>query len=137
MNNTAALTILYVDDDSDDVDIFCDALRMIDQSITCMTARDGQEALKLLDRTAIKPDYIFLDINMPVMNGRQCLTELKKQQKLKHIPVVMYSTTTNALEKTQCFKLGAYKFLIKQDSYAKLCRELAEILGVNRPKSLN
>jgi CheY-like chemotaxis protein len=99
-----------------------------------MTARDGEEALALLGHSPVKPDFIFLDINMPVMDGKQCLMALKQQQDLRHIPVIMYSTTSNPMEKAQCFKMGANKFLVKQDSYAKLCRELEDILKTD-PKT--
>jgi CheY-like chemotaxis protein len=122
------MIIVYVDDDRDDVDIFCDALRTVNQAIRCMIARDGEEALTLLEHTPVKPNFIFLDINMPVMNGKECLVELKRRQELKNIPVIMYSTTTSSAERAQCFKMGAHKFLIKHDSYAKLCKELEEII---------
>ena len=122
------MVILYVDDDFDDIEIFCDAVRSVNPTATCFIARDGLEALTLLEKMEQKPDYIFLDINMPVMNGKHCLMELKSRPDLCHIPVFMYSTSSNPIEKGECFKLGALKFLIKHYEYNKLVKELRETL---------
>ena len=63
------MVVLNVDDDHEDREFFCDALREIDPSVVCLIAASGMEALALLqDRDAL-PDYIFLDINMPMMDG--------------------------------------------------------------------
>jgi CheY-like chemotaxis protein len=78
-----AMTILYADDDKDDRDLLSEALEQIDPSISCITAHDGKEALSILQENRTLPDYIFLDVNMPVMDGKKCLTELKKNSKLK------------------------------------------------------
>jgi CheY-like chemotaxis protein len=105
------MTILYADDDKDDRDLLAEALEQIDPSISCITAHDGKEALNILQENKTLPDYIFLDVNMPVMDGKKCLTELKKDSKLKNIPVIIFSTTTNTQEILHLFQLGASEFL--------------------------
>ena len=70
---------LVADDDEDDRFFFLEALRSIDPGITCMLASNGREALTLLQSDFFSlPDYIFLDLNMPLMNGLKCLEEIKK-----------------------------------------------------------
>ena len=86
-----------VDDDADDVSIFKEILREVNPSIALVSAADGQEALKFLKHQQDNyPDVIFLDLNMPRMNGKECLSELKKdphqpRQKPHHLlPVDRY-----------------------------------------------
>ena len=72
-------TLMIVDDDSDDRDFFSRALNKIDSSAECLFAVNGEDALKIL-RNGIKrlPDFIFLDLNMPRMDGKTCLSGEKK-----------------------------------------------------------
>jgi CheY-like chemotaxis protein len=86
------------------------------------------EALKILQRDQLLPDYIFLDINMPFMNGQKCLTELKSNPVYSKIPVVMYSTTSNEQQIEECRILGA-SFLTKPNSFSELLRVLRPILA--------
>jgi CheY-like chemotaxis protein len=113
------LTILLVDDDTDDIDIFNDALKQIDNSITLITAHNGHDALQLLSSDILeKPDHIFLDINMPLMNGLDCLDKIRNQEKLA-IPVTIYSTSKNYQEYNRSIQLGA-EFLQKPHDYSHL-----------------
>jgi CheY-like chemotaxis protein len=115
------MTILYADDDRDDREFMAEALSKIDPSISCQTASDGQHALELLRKSIELPDYIFLDINMPVMDGKQCLVELKNENRFKDIPVVIYSTTQNSTEINQMYRLGAASFIQKPNNFTELC----------------
>src|SRR5690606_28093529 len=85
---------LIVDDDTEDQELFIDVVREVDPSIECISAFTGEEALTLLreDSPAL-PDYIFMDLNMPRLNGVQCLSKIKKMQYLQHIPVLLYTTS--------------------------------------------
>jgi CheY-like chemotaxis protein len=122
------MVILYVDDDDEDWDFFNDAIKQIDPTIECTMASNGMAALDLLNSHSTLPDFIFLDINMPLMDGKTCLIELKKSDKFRHIPVVMYSTTSDTREINECYKLGAFDFLIKPNVFQKLCEDLDSIL---------
>ncbi len=68
--------ILLADDDMDDTEMFCEALADIDESIICHCAVNGSDALRILDGLKELPSVIFLDLNMPLMNGWDCLTHL-------------------------------------------------------------
>ena len=126
------MIILNVDDDQEDREFFCDALREIDSSIVCLVAGSGMEALSLLKKQTILPDYIFLDINMPLMDGKQCLRALKQIPEFQTIPVIMYSTSTDSREIRECYKLGAEDFLIKPHSYEKLVNDLTSIFALSK-----
>jgi CheY-like chemotaxis protein len=86
--------LLIADDDEDDRLLFCEAVKEIEPSAECFTAINGEDALEKL-RSGLQqlPDYIFLDLNMPRMNGFRCFEELKQDDKLKDMPVVIFSTT--------------------------------------------
>jgi len=117
---------LLVDDDSDDSELFCEALHEVDTSIHCHFALDGNEALNMLQE--INPSVIFLDINMPGMNGWDCLTKLKSSEESKHIPVIMYSTSSHKTEVEKAFTLGALSFFSKPNDYKQLKAMLLEVV---------
>lgn len=132
------MTILYADDDFDDQAFVLEAFRDIDPSIYCLTVCDGREAIDLLNKIEPLPDFIFLDINMPVMGGRECLVELKKSERFKEIPVVVLSTTSDPLEIKFYYELGALSFMHKPDSLKKLYTTLNMFLNMvgNKNNSL-
>src|SRR3954447_1638284 len=86
-------TLLIVDDDPDDTQLFCEAVSKINNTFHCYSAATGEEALQLLKSAIVKPDFIFLDLNMPRMGGKQCLIQLKKDPRFTKIPIVIYSTS--------------------------------------------
>lgn len=122
--------VFIVDDDTDDREFFCEALHEIDENIQCICAGNGNEAIAMLNQpqTAM-PDYIFLDLNMPCLSGKQCLSIIKNTQKLCHIPVIMFSTTRQFREAEETKQLGAALFLAKPASYSELKRNLSLILS--------
>lgn len=123
------MTIFYADDDSDDCLLLRDALCKIDPSIRCIVASDGAEALRLLRDGTIRPHYIFLDVNMPGTDGKKCLVELKKDSRLKNIPVVMCSTISDHEEIRMLIGLGATHF-IQKSSLGDMCSALRMFIGL-------
>src|SRR5688500_4429665 len=120
--------ILLVDDDEDDRDLFCEVIYDIDPSIHCVLARNGQEALLGLRMEEFpKPHLIFLDLNMPRLNGVQCLRELKTDRSLQDIPVAIYTTSKIKEHKDECIELGAVHFITKPNSFTELRRIVAEV----------
>lgn len=117
------MKILYADDDPEDRDIFCHALKTIDPNIECVLAFNGVEAIAQLNME-ILPDYIFLDINMPVMTGKECLKVLKKNSQLSVIPVIIYSTSNSEVDIKECEALGAYDYMVKPSHFTTLCERL-------------
>jgi CheY-like chemotaxis protein len=116
---------LLADDDNDDRALFCEALGEIDPAIVCYCVTDGKATLEVLaDKDLEKPEIIFLDINMPGMNGWECLTKLKQHDDHKHIPVIIYSTSSHQREADIALDLGALCFFTKPSNFL----ELKEIL---------
>jgi CheY-like chemotaxis protein len=112
---------LVIDDDSDDRELFSEALACVDPEIVCDQATDGAEALKrLIAQDIAKPDIVFLDINMPIMNGWQFLTRLKNEEQYKHIPVIVYTTSSNVKDRMIADDLGALCFITKPHAFGRL-----------------
>lgn len=126
------MVILYADDDPDDCEFFCDAVKHIDASIICMIATNGTQAMDILHGDLQLPDYIFLDINMPVMDGKKCLAEIKSHHEFKQIPVVMFSTTSSPAEIKEYKQLGAADFIVKPNEFIKLRDTLTLVLTTLR-----
>jgi CheY-like chemotaxis protein len=136
-NPQATMLILIVDDDSEDRELFREAIAEIDSdsAIQCHSAKDGKDALHEMNHGPVLPDFIFLDINMPIMNGRECLIEIKKHTRLRQIPVIMYSTTSDTTEIKGFYSLGAHDFLIKPHNFKKLVEALSSIIISSKSKS--
>jgi CheY-like chemotaxis protein len=106
--------LLIVDDDADDRQLFIDAVKDFDEQIVCVSAKDGKEALDLLnDLNTSLPDYIFLDLRMPRFNGKRCLMEIKKNERLKEIPVIIYTTSRELEDSKELKEMGALHFISK------------------------
>lgn len=128
-------TFFIVDDDTDDQEIFLAAVKEVDDSIECVTVDNCEEALSKLKKASGKlPDFIFLDLNMPRINGRQCLVELKKLAHLKHIPVIIYSTSSLKKDIEETTKLGADMFITKPSRFEDLCRVLTNFISLEWPR---
>jgi CheY-like chemotaxis protein len=122
--------IFLVDDDEDDREMFLEALREINESFAFASAEDGEKALHYLkDESNRLPDLIFLDMNMPRLNGRQCLEEIKKSIRLKSIPVVVYSTTKREEDVRETSRLGAVHFLTKPVLFTDITSELGFVVN--------
>ena len=122
-----SLLALLIDDDKDDQEIFLMALNAISPSVRCEFANDGIYALDELKNNGFRPNIIFIDINMPRMNGIQCLTEIKKVSKLQHIPAYMYSTSYESAIVEECLRIGATGFLKKAIRIEDLQKQLSQI----------
>lgn len=120
---------LIVDDDPDDQELFIEALKGLDEFCNCVTAFNGQEALrKLVHEMPSLPDFIFLDLNMPRMNGKQFLAEIKKIKTIQDIPVIIYSTSIEETDIMDTVQLGAVYFLQKPNRFDDLTRALTNII---------
>ena len=131
-----AFTILMADDDPDDCLLVKDALGQHRATIALRFATDGEDLLNYLHRhgkyrsekTVQQPDLIFLDLNMPVKDGREALKEIKTNRTLKTIPVVVLSTSKVSKDVLECYGLGANSFITKPPSFASLCEVLNRVI---------
>ncbi|HYF68790.1 MAG TPA: response regulator [Ohtaekwangia sp.] len=121
--------ILVIDDDADDFEFFLNALKLVKPAARCQHLKSGLSALKFLQKLTEQPNLIFLNINMPKMNGTEVLIALKSDPKLKDIPVIMWSTTTSEKEKSAFKKLGAVHFLTKPTELSVLMSSLKGLVN--------
>lgn len=123
--------IFLVDDDVDDQLFFTDALKEIDSGISCAIANNGREALEHLRKMTLLPEILFLDLNMPFMNGYECLSQLKNEVRLSRIPVVIFTTSNDPKDAEITHQLGAEVFLSKPSEYRLLREKLEKILSLD------
>jgi CheY-like chemotaxis protein len=121
-------TFFIVDDDQDDIDLFREAVAKTDPHIQCRTFLDAQKAIdELQGELLLKPDVIFIDLNMPRVNGRQCLREIRKINELDNVPVVIYSTSSYEKDIEETRELGASHFFTKPSSFNDLCQIVSTV----------
>jgi CheY-like chemotaxis protein len=120
--------LLLIDDDEDDQHIFMTAAAEVSSKVNCIAFYDAREALEKLSLQEVTPDVIFLDLNMPIMNGEQFLTEIKRHKDLKHIPVIIFSTSSNQNTIKSVKELGATSFITKPSLYDELVDVLKPLL---------
>lgn len=118
--------ILLVEDDADDQLFFTDALEMIDNDISCHIANNGNEALEVIGQ--INPEMIFMDLNMPILNGFECLRQIRKEEKFQAVPIVIFTTSRNAHDIEKAKSLGADLFFTKPSNFRILSDKLREIV---------
>lgn len=117
-------TILHIDDDNDDRELFASAVYEISKTAKCVSFSDANKALKSLESLEVAPDYIFLDLNMPMMNGQEFLSAIKTNLNLNHIPVIIFSTSSHPATIQLLIEMGAEAFITKPADYT----EFMEIL---------
>jgi CheY-like chemotaxis protein len=118
--NIAQLNILLADDDTDDCLFFEEALGNLQQPIHLTTVHDGEQLMHLLINSEDKlPDVLFLDLNMPRKNGFECLLEIKLNEKLKQLPVIIFSTSFEQDVVNQLHENGALYFIRKPSGFAQ------------------
>jgi len=126
---SAVKNVLLVEDDECDQIFFVRAIRKIENVVLLDVAFNGVEALEKLETLVPLPDLVFLDIDMPLMNGVQCLTEITKKPILKNVVVVMLSNSTDNAELTRT--LGARAFIRKPSDPTILRSKLEEIIHLD------
>lgn len=125
----APIRCLIAEDDVDDQEIFSIAISELKGSYDCTYTLNGIETLERLKDNTLLPHYIFLDLNMPRMNGIQCLEEIKKQDHLLHIPVVIYSTSSGQSFIDDALRHGAVSFITKPSRISDLVTILNEFFS--------
>src|SRR6266511_1360899 len=110
---SAPIAILLVEDNPADVRLTVEALKDAKVRNNLQIARDGVEAIDLLRRPGPVPDLILLDLNLPRKDGREVLHEIKQDPVLKHIPVVILTTSQAEQDILRSYHLGANAVITK------------------------
>lgn len=118
-----------IDDDEDDREIFAMALQKANADFVCKTAKNGKEALENVAKHDFVPGYIFVDLNMPMVSGRECVAALRKIDRLALVPVIVYTTSSFAKDIEDVKMLGASHYLIKPSSFSALVAALEKLFA--------
>jgi CheY-like chemotaxis protein len=126
------MTILYIDDDQDDLMIFGEAMSSLQPGISVLKAQSGEEGIEILDNLEQEsrpfPSLIVLDMNMPRMDGRQIMQKIKSKHNWKEIPVVIFTTSSNQSDVEFCKRYGT-ECITKPMSYNNLNNTIRQLLS--------
>ena len=127
------IEILLADDDADDRAFFREALEESGIPSKLTTVVDGEKLTNYLStiKTPPPPDVIFLDINMPYKDGKACLREIRKNDKFRNIPIIMFSTSTYAGDIEETFEDGASLYISKADFFENETSMLKKLFSHN------
>ena len=117
--------VLLVDDDKDELFLFNEALKEVPGSFKCTYASSGAQALEMLNY--IQPDFIFVDYNLPVLDGVEVLNGIKKDKKISDIPVFLYSSSLTKDVNSTAMYLGAAGCIRKPNSIGMMTMVLKSI----------
>jgi len=124
-------TILLIEDDKDDQEFFIEAINSIKNAVLYFVANNGMEAIAKLNNSPVLPDIIFSDINMPLMDGIECLSHIRMNPHTRNIPVVILTTDTSRI--ALVLKMGANAFIKKPSAGKKLRGLINEIINPCTP----
>jgi CheY-like chemotaxis protein len=118
--------IMLIDDDEEELTLFVDMMNQLHIPYKCTWAISGEQAVKQL--LYLAPDIIFLDLQMPGMDGLECLSAIKKLSHLKNIPVILHSSALTDEHREKARKLGASACLVKSGDISELEAILMEFI---------
>jgi CheY-like chemotaxis protein len=119
---------LLADDDKDDSILFQDILDELPLSTQLATVYNGEQLMKLLNEKEPLPDILFLDLNMPRKNGLECLSEIKHTEKLKRLPVIIFSTSYESEIVNRLYKNGAQYYIRKPNDFTQFKKVIYQAL---------
>lgn len=136
-------TVLMAEDDPDDRFLLEQAFLELQSRGDLRFVEDGEELIDYLARSgkyadpslSPRPSLILLDLNMPKKDGREALIEIKKDPELRRIPVVVWTTSNEIEDKTQCEQAGASSYVTKPTAYAELARVVKEVVTRYSPET--
>lgn len=123
--------ILFADDDEDDRALFKQMIDELNVNVELSTVKDGYHLMYALSEIEWLPDVIFLDLNMPRKSGVQCLTEIRNDKKLRHIPIVIFSTSSNRKDIDETYDKGANLYVCKPANFTTQKTIFKKILLIN------
>ena len=117
---------MLADDDPDDRELFVEAALGYDAHIDSVA--NGTMLMENLHLSVNLPDFVFIDLNMPEKSGKECLTEIRGHERLKNLPVIIYSTSSSQRDIDDTFELGASMYLTKPNSFGELKNAVHKVL---------
>jgi CheY-like chemotaxis protein len=134
MNLEEATHVLIAEDDDDDYYLFSVAATETAYKVLVTRAENGQILLQLLEKEV--PHIVFLDLLIPVLDGRHCLKAIRSNKKYDSVPVIVYSSLKDLESVEYCYREGSNLFVVKPDSYGDLKKILERILSIDWKKTM-
>lgn len=125
------INILLADDDDDDRRLFNEMIEKTDADISLATVKNGFQLMHALSEAEWLPDVIFLDLNMPYKSGADCLSEIRADNRLKDIPIVIFSTSGSKKDINETYNKGANLFVCKPVNFEVQKKIFKKILSIN------
>lgn len=129
--NKEYIYIALADDDEDDRLFFTDAFSELKINTKVQTFNDGLALMNFLNSTNIFPNILFLDLNMPIKNGIECLEEIKENSRFNDIAIAIYSTSSSEDHIEETFVKGANIYIKKPSDFATLKKTLSDVVTIN------
>lgn len=125
------IKVIFTDDDQDDCNLFAEALERTEINHQLQVFNDGLQLLNHLKDSDDMPHILFLDLNMPFMNGLESLREIRKIEKYKNLTIAIYSTSASEKDQEETFVAGANIYIKKPNDFLVLNKVIKEVLEVN------
>ncbi len=126
------MNVFLADDDEDDRLFFEEALREVCTKSLLVMADNGERLMEVLrDRRNPQPDVLFLDLNMPKKNGYECLAEIRRDETLRHIPVVIFTTSQQEDSINAVYQQGAHFYIRKPNDFGQLKSVVRKALTID------
>lgn len=134
---TPSLNILLADDDSDDCLFFKEALEELDLATQLTAVHDGEQLMRLLTKDSNERFHVlFLDLNMPRKNGFTCLEEIRQNDKLNHLPIIIFSTSYLESIADRLYQSGALYYICKPPDFSQLKNVIQQVLTLASQKRI-
>src|SRR5262245_12651037 len=123
----AEVHIVLADDDPDDCLIFSQVASEVSPKVRITCLGDCESLLHFLHNSPL-PNIVFLDLNMPILSGQECLKKIKSSVDLREIPIVIYSTASRKEIIDECYSIGASLYVVKPNNSNKLRETIAWVV---------
>jgi len=132
ISNKDSMRILIADDDDDDRTFFSDAMMELKMNNELTMFNDGKELMDYLaNPDIVLPYLLFLDLNMPLKSGFECLKEIRSDLRFKDVSIAIYSTSSSEKDIEETFIEGANIYIKKPNDFTKLKKVIKEVLNIN------
>ncbi|MEO9570032.1 MAG: response regulator [Polaribacter sp.] len=123
------LKILLIEDNLIEIMKMKRTISLLKLEHTMQEAKNGEEALKILEDKSNFPDIILLDLNMPKMSGIEFLTIIKNSEEFQHIPTIILTTSDNQKDLFECYRIGISGYVLKPLKYDDYVKKIESVLN--------